>query len=78
MKISIAAAIRLLFVLTLLAISVSAQTPLMEQGRAAISRGEKHLKEFFMQRREDAKGSSQSENLSALASLRETSGGTAK
>ena len=40
MKITIAASIRLLFILTLVAISVAAQTGLIEQGQATLDRGD--------------------------------------
>jgi hypothetical protein len=90
MKISIATYIRLIFVLTLLIVSVSAETPVIEvrtrhgtspsnwrtglaSARTALSRGEKHVKEFFTQSREAAKCRGDSHYLTAVASLPEIS-----
>jgi hypothetical protein len=84
MKITIAASIRLLFILTLVAISVSAETPLIEvraglaSAGAALNRGKEQMKEFFMHSGEGAKCMSELKDPSALASLREISGKNAK
>jgi hypothetical protein len=84
MKFTIAASIRLLFILTLVAIFVSAETPLIEvraglaSAGTAFSRGKEQMKEFCTQSGERAKCRSGLKDLSALGSLRKISGRTAK